>query len=219
MGQGGLPRAASGTDVLSAAELGTSGELFIQVVDTGPASGALRGFRLDLDRTAWRGRRHGRPPGHCSPWPAAGSSTCSARAPRCRRRMASRGPGPPDPRSCSPQAPTALSDGRSLVLDNYQRHDPPSVVVQLVPAATTVAAAARNGRPGTRVGSGIVRRLPAGPRGAYGALTAHELQSGAVGSRRGPARSSRSRPSATRPQPTRAGWTAGSGASWSSRHC
>ena len=133
-----FPVHRSGTDVLSAAELGTSGDLFIQVVDTGPAAGPFVGsvwtspdglaWRACMDRVRTavrRGQRSGRQrvrqghPGIVSGW---------QRLDRDR----------PTRESSSHRGPTTLSDGRSLVLDNTNV-DPPSVVVQLVPAAAIPA--------------------------------------------------------------------------------
>ena len=133
MGQGALRRRQRGHGCLSAAELGIAGDQFIQVVDTGPAAGPFVGaVWTSPDGLTWR-----------DAWTASGPLFAVASGPVGNvfgkgtqvfvsgwQRLDRDRPA----EILLTSGAVTLSDGRSLVLDNTNV-DPPSVVVQLVPAA------------------------------------------------------------------------------------
>jgi len=133
-----FPVASSGTDVLSAAELGTSGDRFIQVVDGGPAAGPFAGsIWTSPDGLGWQ-----------TAFTATGPLFAVASGPVVNVFGAGTQVSSTDgatwietarPELLIPSGAAALPDERSLVLDNTNT-DPPSVVMQVLDPVSVMGA-------------------------------------------------------------------------------
>ena len=132
-----FPVKRSGTDRLGASELGTSGDLFIQLVGSGPAAGPfLNSVWTSTDGLVWQ-----------DAWTATGPLFAVASGPVVNvfgtGTQGASADGITWTETARPEilltsGAAALPDGRSIVLDN-SNGTPPSIVVQLVPATVDPA--------------------------------------------------------------------------------
>ena len=138
LGQGGLPGDALGDGRPGASELGTSGDLFIQLVGSGPAAGPfLSSVWTSTDGLVWQ-----------DAWTATGPLFAVASGPVVNvfgkgiqgvvsgRHHVDRDRTARDPADVRCDRPARRPVPRPR---QQQRHDPPSIVVQLVPAVVEAA--------------------------------------------------------------------------------